>query len=449
MKGAIMDRSIPPISKEQPLFIFPAFERRTLSNGMKILFVHDPSSPLISISLTMRIGAVHEHISGLSRAVAGLMIAGTSTKRAQDISMLIDRLGLSFGFYASWDACECSSIGLAIHTDSILDLMSECLFDSQFPEDEIHLKKELMIAEHEQYAVDPEYLAARASNARMFSHHPYGKSRIGTPSSIALINQDTCKAFHQNMLQTPDAFFTISGNCSPDHMMNALEEKFGHWKPKEDALSIPQASYSNDMLCIIAPKADAVQTALHIAFPSIGMNHPDFPLFRIASTAFGGYFASHINHVLREVHGYTYGAFAQSYGRKGSNTYNIQTQVGNEVTEHSIQLIFQELKTMQETMLEEEECETVMNYLLGTLVQGMETNQQISSRLKMIEFNQLAEDYHKNLFETIAQADRNRVFEIQQQYFDPKHCIISASGSKEVLESILSTYGETTLFQES
>jgi predicted Zn-dependent peptidase len=149
------------------------------------------------------------------------------------------------------------------------------------------------------------------------------------------------------------------------------------------------------------------------------------------------------------VHGYTYGAFAQSYGRKGSNTYNIQTQVGNEVTEHSMQLIFQELKTMQETMLEEEECETVMNYLLGTLVQGMETNQQISSRLKMIEFNQLAEDYHKNLFETIAQADRNRVFEIQQQYFDPKHCIISASGSKEVLESILSTYGETTLFQES
>ena len=36
-----MDRSIPPISKEQPVFIFPAFERRTLSNGMKVLFVHD------------------------------------------------------------------------------------------------------------------------------------------------------------------------------------------------------------------------------------------------------------------------------------------------------------------------------------------------------------------------------------------------------------------------
>jgi len=444
-----MDRSIPPISKQKPIFTFPISVKRTLSNGLNVLIVHDPSSPLISISLTMRIGAVHEQISGLSRAVAGLMTAGSSTKSAEEISSFIDRLGLSFGFYASWDAFECSAIGLSNHTQSIVNLMSECLFDAQFPEEEIQLKKELMIAEHEQYAVDPEYLSARGSSARMFPDHPYGQSRIGIPSSIAHINRETCRAFHQRVLQASGAFFTISGNCPPDDIVNILEQVFGHWNPIEQAFSIPQAEYADDIRCIIAPKADAVQTALHIAFPSIGMHHLDYPLFRVASTAFGGYFASRINHVLREVHGYTYGAFAQSYGRKGSNTYNIQTQVGNEVTEHSIALIFQELKKMREEMLSEEECETVINYLLGTLIQGMETNQQLSSRLKMIEFNYLPDDYHKNLFETIAQADRNRIFRIQQEYFHPQHCIISASGLQEVLEPILSTYGETILFQES
>lgn len=444
-----MDRSTPPISNIKPSFSFPASDRRSLSNGMKVLFVHDPQSALISISLTMRIGAVHEHIAGLARAVAGLMLAGTSTKKAEDISMLIDRLGVSFGFSSSWDSFECSSIGLAEHAQFMADLMQECLFDAQFPEDEVALKKELMIAEHEHYSMDPEYLASRASSARMFTNHPYGHSRIGIPSSIALINQETCRAFHRDIVQTSDAFFTISGNCDPDQMIVILEERFGSWKPVEQPPLIPQAQFIDEMSCVLAPKQDAVQTALHIAFPSIGLNHPDYPLFRIASTAFGGYFASRINHTLREVHGYTYGAFAQSYGRKGSNTYNIQTQVGNDVSAHSIELIFQELQKMNETMLAEEECETVINYVLGTMVQGMETNQQISARMKMIEFNHLPEMYHTSVFQSIANAERENLLPIQKQYFKPTHCIISASGSTDLLEPILRQYGETIIFQES
>jgi predicted Zn-dependent peptidase len=110
-----------------------------------VLFLHDASSPLISISLTMRTGAIHEQISGLSRACAGLMMTGTSTKTARDINILIDRLGISFSYSASWDSFECSSIGLADHRNAIIDLMSETLFDSQFQEYEIALNNSLGI----------------------------------------------------------------------------------------------------------------------------------------------------------------------------------------------------------------------------------------------------------------------------------------------------------------
>lgn len=444
-----MDRSIAPLSTEKPVFVFPANERRTLSNGMQVLFLHDAGSPLFSISLTMRTGAVHEHISGLSRACAGLMMTGTSTKTAQDINLLIDRLGISFSYSASWDSFECSSIGLVDHRNAIMDLMVETLFDSQFPESEIALKKDLMLAEHEQYAMDPEYLASRAVSARSFTNHPYGHSRIGIPSSIKHIDRNACKQWHQHILDTPDAFFTITGNCHPDEIMPLLEHGFGPWMPKGKSPEIPQAIHHGDIQCIIAPKTDAVQTALHIAFPSIGIHHPDYALFRIASTAFGGYFASRINHSLREVHGYTYGAFAQSYGRKGANTYNIQTQIGNDVTAHGIELIFEELLLLRESPLKEDEFETVRNYVMGTMIQGMETNQQISARMKMLAFNHLPITYHADQFSAIAQATIHDVFTIQQTYFKPVHCVIGASGSQELLTPILERYGETIIFQES
>ncbi len=444
-----MDRSIAPLSVEQPIFTFPANECRVLSNGMHVLILHDPSSPLISISLTMRLGAIHEGISGLSRACAGLMMTGTSTKTAKDVNLLIDRLGISFSYAASWDSFECSSIGLADHRNAIIDLMAETLFDSQFHESEIALKKDLMLADHEQYAVDPEYLASRAMSYRLFGKHPYGSSRLGIPTSIDLINQTTCKEWHTKVLNTPEAFFTITGNCQPDEMMTILEQAFGAWNPKGSVPEIGQAEYHDDMKCIIAPKQDAVQTALNIAFPTIGIHHPDYALHRIASTAFGGYFASRINHTLREQYGYTYGAFAQINGRKGANIYAIQTQIGNDVTAHGISLIFEELQKMREFPLREEEFETVRNYVLGTMIQGMETYQQISSRMKMLEFNHLPKSYHANVFDTIAKADINDVFKIQQAYFKPLHCVISASGAQEILTPILEQYGDTIIFQEA
>jgi predicted Zn-dependent peptidase len=363
--------------------------------------------------------------------------------------MHIDMLGISFSYSASWDAFECSTIGLADHRQAIIDLMSETVFDSQFHDSEIALKKDLMLAEHEQYAMDPEYLASRALNARIFMNHPYGKSRLGTPSSIQHIDRNACKEWHAQILDTPRAFFTIAGNCQPDEMIPLLEQAFGTWKPKGELPEIPQATFHEDMQCIIAPKADAVQTALQIAFPTIGIHHPDYPLFRIASTAFGGYFASRINNTLREKYGYTYGAFAQNHGRKGANTYNIQTQIGNDVTAHGIELIFEELQKMREFPMHEEEFETVRNYLLGTMVQGMETYQQISSRMKMLEFNHLPKTYHADQFHAIANATLQQVFDIQKAYFKPEHCVISASGSQEILQPILEKYGTTIIFQET
>ena len=104
---------------------------------------------------------------------------------------------------------------------------------------------------------------------------------------------------------------------------------------------------------------------------------------------------------------------------------------------------------MREFPLKEEEFETVRNYVLGTMIQGMETYQQISARMKMLEFNHLPKTYHADQFDTIAKAEIHDVFGIQQTYFKPLHCVISASGAQDILSPILEQYGETIIFQEA
>lgn len=195
-------------------------------------------------------------------------------------------------------------------------------------------------------------------------------------------------------------------------------------------------------------KKGAVQTSLQIAMPSISIYHPDYTLFQICSTIFGGYFASRLNVLLREKHGYTYGAYSYQDTRKACSSYIIQTNIGNEVTRHSVEEILRELQRISNEPILEEECTIAAQYLLGSMVQGMETAQQLSGRVKTIESYNLPEDYFTQKFIALSKASAHDLFAIQKQFFAPETLIIAASGDIDILTEQLSAFGSPHIFTE-
>lgn len=63
-----------------PVFNVPPSQKHILSNGLKVLIVQDNSQPLVNIGLSIPMGAAQEHIPGLGRCVAKLMVMGNSKK---------------------------------------------------------------------------------------------------------------------------------------------------------------------------------------------------------------------------------------------------------------------------------------------------------------------------------------------------------------------------------
>ncbi len=76
------------------------------------------------------------------------------------------------------------------------------------------------------------------------------------------------------------------------------------------AVALPPAPAPEGTRVVIVDKPGAPQTALLAFGAGVPANSPELPTLQVMNYTLGGSFASRINMNLREVHGYTYGAFS-------------------------------------------------------------------------------------------------------------------------------------------
>ncbi|PYQ54196.1 MAG: hypothetical protein DMF53_29870, partial [Acidobacteria bacterium] len=74
---------------------FPAFQEKTLANGLQLVVIEQHEQPLVSLRMLLNAGKAYEPESkaGLANATAGLLTKGTATRSAQQIAQTIDFVG--------------------------------------------------------------------------------------------------------------------------------------------------------------------------------------------------------------------------------------------------------------------------------------------------------------------------------------------------------------------
>ncbi len=435
-----LDRSVMPVSTASPQFQFPQYYERSLSNGIKVYVVEDFTQPLVSISLTVKDGAVSEPIDGLARFAARMLTRGTARRSGTQIADDIDLLGASISSSAGWDATETSVLMLSEFTEQATEILADCILNAQFTDEEVDRLRRQSIAEIQQISADQSYLATTIFNQRIFAGHPYSHRRHGSTASLSTLTADDCRSWKQH-LDSQQQFFIVAGNISAQDAMTLLEKYFGalHYHPQE-AASFPTLAPSHRKVVVI-DKQDALQTTLVIGGNTISHTHPDYPALDLANSICGGMFTSRINGLLREKHGYTYGARSYFDNRKHATTHQASSSVGKDSTAHSVEIILEEINRMRHEPVSAEEFQTAKQYLLGSFVRDLETPHDVSQLLQTIELYNFPKDYYTNYFNSITSMNHEDLFPIQQRYFDADSMTIAASGEADYLTQELARFG--------
>jgi len=447
----ILDRSTPPKPGPYPKVAFPAFECASISNGLDVWTVSNHDQPIVSLSLYIRGGSACDPRGreGLAASVVDLLTKGTHRRSATKIADEIDFVGGSLSASAGWDALTINVSVLTKYLDVAVDLISDVIQFSTFPEEEIERMRLQRLASLRQAKSDAGFLADVVFSKLVFPGHPYGQQSGGTERSISEITREDIVRFAKEYITPSDAFVVASGDISPDSFRKLLDTNLSSWSGsarKTPVLGNAKPLHSRKVGLI--NREGAVQSALRVGHIGIPRNHPDFIPLSVMNVLLGGYFNSRINLNLREVHGYTYGARSAFDTRMAAGPFAVSTEVRTEVTTRAVEEILSEITRLTVEEVAADELQMVKNYMIGNFPLQIETPQQVAGRVATLVLFGIERDYWDTYREKLSAITSVDLYRVAQQYLHPSTLAIVASGDVQALEAGMGEFGEMNVFND-
>jgi predicted Zn-dependent peptidase len=273
--------------------------------------------------------------------------------------------------------------------------------------------------------------------ADLFGEGRYGRPLHGDPASVAAVSVDDVLAFHRSWLLRPGVLLVAADLDTLD--LTALGEAAfagagGEPLPVEGPLGVPVRDHRRT---ILVDRPGSVQSTLRIGHRSPERATPDYVPMTLAATVLGGAFTSRLNHLIREVKGYSYGirgsyAMTRRFGR-----FEVAAGVQTAVTVPAIADTIGEIARTQLDGVTEEELAVARSWRAGQLSVEMQTPGAIAGALSTLVLYGLPDDYYPSLRRQYLEATVEQVSAAAAEYLHPKGLTLVVEGDAAMIRDEL------------
>lgn len=406
-----------------------------LDNGMKVILSTNNKIPKVSFNLVMGSAPRLEgDKAGLSDLAGDLLLSGTSNRTKDELDQEKDFIGAqlsasSTGIYLSV---------LTKHMDKGLDLMTDVMKNSSFPESEFERIKKQYESNLFSVESDANSMMSNAMYKALFSdEHPYGE--IMTEKSLNNIKRQDVIDFYKKQFTPSGSYLVIVGDINEENAKKIAEERFSDWEggvPYEKEYNHGIKPKGNRVIFIEKP--GAVQSVISIAFPiEMSPGDDDHIEFSVLNKLLGGGgFGTRLMQNLREDKAYTYGAYSRlSVNREGS-FLSASGNFRNEVTDSAIVQFLYEFTRITEAVPTAEELELNKASMAGSFARTLESPRTIADFALNTYRNNLPADYYQSYLKELSNTSAEDVLNMAKKYITPNNLNIIVVGNKDVLESL-------------
>lgn len=401
-------------------YAFPQFERAQLDNGLRVLVVPVPKLPVITVALLSESGAVVEPVSkdGVARLTARAMLEGTRARSGDALTERLESLGAAVDGDVDWDSGMLSMTVLSSHLADAMALFAEIVLEPAFPERELERLKAERLAEILQRRSEPRGLADDMFARFLYtSGSRYQLSEAGSAAAVSNLRREDVIAFHGARYRPAGATMVIVGDIAVDDALRVMHERFGAWPAATAAPAVADDRPARRVRAVhLVDKADAPQSELRIGHVGLPRTHPDYFAALVMNMLLGGLFSSRINLNLREVHGYTYGAFSAFDWRRQAGPFLVSTAVRSDVTAAAAREVLTEIDRMRTTEVSADELSLATSYLEGVFPIRYETTAAIARALSAMVIYGLPEDYFDTYRERVRAVTAADVLKAAQNF---------------------------------
>lgn len=281
----------------------------TLPNGLRI--IHLPTdSEVVYCGYAVDAGTRDEKPSeeGIAHFCEHMTFKGTARLKPLHIINRLELVGGDLNAFTTKEDTFYYAAVLRQHFNRAVDLLTDIVFHSEYPQHEIDKEVEVVCDEIDSYRDSPAELIYDEFENEVFQGHPLGHNVLGESNRVKTFTTEDCRRFTERLYRTDNAVFYVAGNIDFPKLVKRLESALSTCtttgekpiRPTGFSFVLPQE------------RVKTIEADTHQAHVMIGsvisdeMDNYRIPLYLINNILGGPAMNSRLNLSLRERRGLVY-----------------------------------------------------------------------------------------------------------------------------------------------
>lgn len=348
-----------------------------LPNGIKI--VHKQKDSEVSFcGVMIGTGSKDENDDehGITHLIEHTLFKGTKKRKAYHILSYMENIGGEINAYTTKEETCIHTSFYNNYYERSLELLSDILYNSTFPEVEIEKEKRVIIDEINSYRDTPMEIIYDEFEEKIFINNPIGRSVLGSEESLKNITREKIFKFIERNYPTDKTVISSVGNIKFEKLIKLVEKYFGNIPPKKTINSKPIIIDYKPFNLV--KKKNTHQSHCIIGNIAYDVKHPDRYAMLLLNNILGGPgMNSRLNVLLREKNAFAYNIDSNytAYTDTGIFTVYFGTDAKN--IDRSIKLIKKEFEKFQEKPLTNFQLNKAKRQLIGQIAISSENSEHL------------------------------------------------------------------------
>ena len=394
------------------------YQLYTLSNGIRILHKHSPSS-ITHCCFLVNAGSRDEpeNKEGLAHFIEHLLFKETETRSTNQILNRLELVGADLNAYTTKEyTCIHASL-LKQHLERTVDLFQDILFHSTFPQEEMEKERGVILDEIASYLDQPEEAIQDDFEELLFKGHALGKNILGTPETVGAMSKSDISQFMTANYNTAEMIFAVFGDHDLNKLIKLAEKYFGGIAAnysKKNRIS-PNES-KGERATVYRPITQTHCIIGNRAYPS---SHQHKTGLLLLNNLLGGMgMSNRLNLEIREKHGIAYTIESNYTPLSDTGIFSIYFGTDAEKAEKASKLVHKELKKLRDQKLGTLQLHQAKQKFIGQIALAEENRMGliISMAKSLLDFGHV--DTLEQVFAKINACSAEQLLEISNQIFD-------------------------------
>lgn len=361
-------------------FIMKHMKKLTLDNGTRLILVPQETSLATTVLVLVETGSKYEtkELNGISHFLEHMCFKGTEKRpTAFAIASELDGIGASYNAFTGQEYTGYYAKARPKHFDLILDVVSDIYLHQKFDASEIEKEKGVIIEEINMYEDLPMRKVQEIFMELIYGDQPAGWPIAGDKKVIQKIKRGDFVDYCGQHYVADATIVVIAGKFDEQEAINGVKKYFGEITTGVKAPKVPTTEAQEKPQIALETK-ETDQTHLVIGLRAFDLFDERKYALELLTDILGGGMSSRLFQKVRDEMGAAYYIGAGADLSTDHGYMDVSAGIDHKKIDEVITAVMVELKRMASEEVTAEELERAKEHLIGGLVLGLETSNQLA-----------------------------------------------------------------------